>query len=97
MIRTLLLLVAASLPMTASVVAQSQGVSSYGFIAHPSLAAKTLAQLVRLARANPGALTVGSAGLGTSTHLAIEYLSSVAGIKPTHVPFKGDGQAIPAR
>lgn len=69
---------------------------AYGFIAHPSLPAKTLAQLVSLAKANPGKLTIGSAGLGTATHLAIEYFGNVAGVKLTHIPFKGDGQAIPA-
>jgi tripartite-type tricarboxylate transporter receptor subunit TctC len=69
---------------------------AYGLVAHPSLPAKSVPQLVALARAGPGKITVGSAGLGTATHLAAEYFSNVAGIKFTHVPYKSDGQAVPA-
>ncbi len=69
---------------------------AYGFVAHPSLPAKSVAQLVSLARAHPAKITVASAGMATGTHLAIEYFSSVAGVKLTHVPYKGDGQALPA-
>ena len=69
---------------------------AYGFIVHPSLPAKSVAQLVSLARAHPGKITVASAGLGTGTHLAIEYFGNLAGIKLTHVPYKSDGQAMPA-
>ena len=69
---------------------------AYGFVAHPSLPAKSVMQLVSLAKAHPGKITVASAGWGTGTHLAIEYFGKVAGVKLTHVPYKGDGQAMPA-
>lgn len=59
-----------------------------------SLPAKTLAEFVALARAQPGQLTVASAGTGTSTHLAIELLKSMAKIDVVHVPFKGGGGGI---
>lgn len=68
----------------------------YGLITHPSLPAKSLQQLVSLAKANAGKITVASSGLGTGTHLGFEYLASVAGIKFTHVPYKSDIQAVPA-
>jgi tripartite-type tricarboxylate transporter receptor subunit TctC len=50
-------------------------------------------ELVAYARANPGALNFGSAGTGTSQHLAGEMLKMMAGIDMTHVPFRGAGQA----
>ena len=69
---------------------------AYGLVAHPSLPAKSVLQLVALAKANLGKITVASAGLGTATHLAAEYFSNVAAIKFAHVPYKSDGQAVPA-
>ncbi|WP_020200405.1 MULTISPECIES: Bug family tripartite tricarboxylate transporter substrate binding protein [Cupriavidus] len=57
---------------------------------------KTLAELVAYARANPDKLSFGSAGSGTSGHLAGELLKSMAGISMTHVPFKEGGQALTA-
>lgn len=53
------------------------------------LPAKNLKELVDLARAKPGELTFGSGGQGSSAHLAMELFLNVAGIKMTHVPFKG--------
>jgi len=69
---------------------------SYGqiMIVHPSLPVKTAKELVALARQQPGKLHVGSAGVGNATHLAAELLISVAGIKLTHVPYKGGGPAF---
>lgn len=58
------------------------------------LPAKTLKELVALARANPGKLTFGSGGQGSSAHLAMELFLNVAGIKMLHVPFKGVGPAL---
>jgi tripartite-type tricarboxylate transporter receptor subunit TctC len=58
------------------------------------LPAKTLKELVELARAKPGALTFGSGGQGSSAHLAMELFLNVAGIKMLHVPFKGIGPAL---
>ena len=58
------------------------------------LPAKTLKELVELARAKPGALTFGSGGQGSSAHLAMELFLNVAGVKMLHVPFKGIGPAL---
>lgn len=55
---------------------------------------QTLAELVAAARARPGALNFGSAGLGTQTHLAAELLASAAGVDLQHVPYKGEGPAL---
>ena len=55
-------------------------------LTHPSVPAKTLAEFVAWARANPGRLSYGSAGSGSSPHLAGEMFTRAAGIKATHVP-----------
>src|SRR5204863_1612951 len=54
-----------------------------------SLPAKSVAELVALAKAKPGALNYASAGIGTPAHLAGEMLNLLAGIKLTHIPYKG--------
>ncbi len=58
------------------------------------LAADTLPDLVRLAKAQPGKLNYGSAGPGTTPHIAGELLKQEAGIDLTHVPYKGAGPAV---
>jgi tripartite-type tricarboxylate transporter receptor subunit TctC len=58
-------------------------------VARVNLPAKNLRELVELARAKPAGLTFGSGGVGSSAHLATELFMSVAGIRMTHVPFKG--------
>jgi len=62
--------------------------------ARADLPAKTVAQLVDLARAKPDALTFGSGGQGSSAHLATELFLNTTNIKMTHVPFKGVAAAI---
>ena len=57
-------------------------------------AAKTLKELIELARAKPRSLTFGSAGVATQTHLAAENFASAAGIDVTHIPYKGEGPAL---
>jgi tripartite-type tricarboxylate transporter receptor subunit TctC len=57
---------------------------------------KTLQELVAYAKANPGKVSVGSPGEGTSSHLNLEELMSKAGVQMTHTPFKGWGQSSPA-
>lgn len=57
---------------------------------------KTLAELVAYAKAHPDKLSFGSAGSGTSGHLAGELLKSMSGVSMTHVPFKEGGQALTA-
>ena len=66
----------------------------YLMVAHPSLPARTIPEFVRLARAKPGGIVYGSTGIATGTHLTAEYFASVAGIRMTHVPYKGDGAAV---
>lgn len=61
---------------------------------HPSVPAKSVKELIALAKANPGALTFGSAGVGTQTHLAAENFIFTAGINATHVPYKGEAPAM---
>ena len=55
---------------------------------------KTLEQLIAYAKPRPGELTCGSAGNGTSSHLACELLNQMAGIKVMHIPYKGGGAAM---
>jgi len=57
--------------------------------------AKTLQELIALAKAKPGTLTYGSPGIGTSVHVSGELFNSLAGVKTTHVPYKGRQMAIP--
>jgi tripartite-type tricarboxylate transporter receptor subunit TctC len=63
-------------------------------IANPSVPAGNVKELVALAKAKPGSLSYGSAGIGASGHLAGELLNSVAGISMVHVPYKGGAPAL---
>jgi tripartite-type tricarboxylate transporter receptor subunit TctC len=63
-------------------------------VAHPSVPAKDLRELIALAKAKPGSFSYGSAGTGSSAHLACEMLSQRTGTQLVHVPYKGGGQAI---
>jgi tripartite-type tricarboxylate transporter receptor subunit TctC len=63
---------------------------------HPSLPAKSVRELVALAKARPGQIAYGSGGNGTSTHLGGEILAQMAGVKMTHVPYKGAAPSITA-
>jgi len=65
-------------------------------VVHPSVPASTLAELIKLAKDNPGKYTYGSSGIGGAGHLAGELLKMMAGIDITHVPFKGGGPAMQA-
>ena len=65
-------------------------------VIHPSLPANNLQEFVALAKAQPGKLTYGSAGLGSGTHLAMEMLMMSQKIKLIHVPYKGTGPAVAA-
>ena len=57
--------------------------------------AKSVQELVALARARPGELTFGAAGVGTSQHLAGELLNAMAGVRLQHVPYRGIAQVMP--
>jgi tripartite-type tricarboxylate transporter receptor subunit TctC len=60
-----------------------------------ALEAKDLAQFIAYARANPGKVYYGSAGLGSPPHLSVELFAKLAGLKLVHVPYKGIGNALP--
>ena len=60
-------------------------------VANPSIPAKSVSELVALARAKPQAIRYGSAGVASSSHLAMEMLRSRAGIEVLHVPYKSGG------
>lgn len=62
-------------------------------VAHPSLAARTVPELIALAKAQPGKINFGSGGNGTGAHLALELFRTRAGIDVVHVPYKGNGPA----
>jgi tripartite-type tricarboxylate transporter receptor subunit TctC len=71
--------------------------TSWGIFAiHPSVPARTVAEFVAYAKANPGKINFGSSGLATITHLFGEMLSLEAGIKMTHVPYRGSAPATNA-
>jgi tripartite-type tricarboxylate transporter receptor subunit TctC len=63
-------------------------------VAHPTLPAKTVRDLIRLAKARPGEINYASAGSGTAAHVSMELLQIMGGIKLTHVPYKGVSQAF---
>lgn len=63
-------------------------------VVHPSLPAVSVKQLIALAKARPAELNFGSAGIGSISHLVVEYLNLSAGIKMTHIPYKGTGAAL---
>ncbi len=62
--------------------------------AHPSVAPSTLKDLIAYAKKNPGKLTYGSFGNGTTAHFAGEMLKTMAGIEMIHIPYKGQGPAL---
>jgi tripartite-type tricarboxylate transporter receptor subunit TctC len=61
-------------------------------VVHSSLPANSVADLIRLARARPGDIDFGSAGVGATTHLAVEHFMLLAKVKLRHVPYKGSPQ-----
>ena len=63
-------------------------------VVHPSVPAKTVKELVALAKQHRGKLNAGSNGTGTTSHLAIEMLKQRAGIDVVHIPYKGGGGAV---
>lgn len=68
--------------------------SAFLIVVHPEVAARSIGELVALARAKPGTLTFASGGNGSATHLAAEQLALAAGLKLVHVPYKGASPAF---
>jgi len=70
------------------------GVSPYVLVTHPSFPALNIKEFLDLVRANPGKYTFASSGTGATAHLISEYFNNLAGIKATHVPYKGSAPAL---
>jgi tripartite-type tricarboxylate transporter receptor subunit TctC len=68
--------------------------SPHVIVVHPSLPVKSVADLVKLAKAQPGKLDYASAGLGTVTFLAAELFKADAGVNLAHVPYRGGGESL---
>ena len=68
--------------------------SPLGVVVNANSPYKTLQDLINVGRANPGKLTYGSGGEGSSPHLSAEALAFAAGFKPLHVPYKGAGESV---
>ncbi len=64
------------------------------FVVHPSVAARSVNEFVAYARARPGQLSYGSSGVGSPSHLCGELFAIIAKVDLTHVPYKGQGQAV---
>src|SRR5262245_45345720 len=69
-------------------------VSPYVLVVSPTLPAKSLAELVALAKAKPGEITYGSAGLASLAHLASALFENLAGVKLNHIPYKSSAQSV---
>jgi tripartite-type tricarboxylate transporter receptor subunit TctC len=63
-------------------------------LVHPSVAARSVGELIALAKQQPGQLTFGSTGTGSSVHLAAELFAGMAGVKINHIPYKGSAPAL---
>ena len=70
------------------------GTADYVLMVHPDVPAKTAADYIRHARANPGKMNYATAGVGSATHLSMAYFNGLAGIDVVHVPLKATGEAI---
>ena len=63
-------------------------------VVHPGVPARSIKELIALAKSRPGALNYGSSGAGGSNHLAGELFNAMAGVKMVHVPYKGNAPAL---
>ena len=70
------------------------GTADYVLMIHPDVPAKTAAEFIRYAKANPGKMNYATAGVGSATHLSMAYFNGLAGIDLVHVPLKATGEAI---
>ena len=81
-------------PMKVFVPVAPTGRISLFLMTHPNVPAQDVASLVQYAKANPGKLNFGTPGNGTAPHIAIEVFAREAGIKMTHIPYKGAGPVL---
>jgi tripartite-type tricarboxylate transporter receptor subunit TctC len=70
------------------------GATPNALVVTNSLPVRTVQEFLAYARANPGSIAYGSAGIGSAGHLAVELLQSLTGIRLTHVPYKGNAPAL---
>jgi tripartite-type tricarboxylate transporter receptor subunit TctC len=70
------------------------GIAPTSLVVHPSFPVKTVAGLIAYAKANPGKVNFGSAGVGTVSHITGEYFARSAGLALVHIPYKGTGPAL---
>src|SRR5207248_6264830 len=70
------------------------GSSPLVLLAHPSFPARSATEMIAMAKANPGAINFGSGGLGTTPHMTGELFCHLAGIKMSHVAYRGEAPAI---
>jgi tripartite-type tricarboxylate transporter receptor subunit TctC len=70
------------------------GTADYVLMVHPDVPAKTAAEYIKYAKANPGKMNYATAGIGSATHLSMAYFNGLAGIDVVHVPLKATGEAI---
>ena len=68
--------------------------SPFVLVVHPSIPAKSVQELIGLAKAQPGQIAAASSGVGTTNHLSLELFKSMARVDLLHVPYKGGGPAI---
>jgi tripartite-type tricarboxylate transporter receptor subunit TctC len=83
-------------PLKELVGASLIGTSALYLVAHSSVPANSMRELVALVKSQPGKLSYGSSGLGSIHHLATEALKTGLGLDIVHVPYKGTGQSVPA-
>jgi tripartite-type tricarboxylate transporter receptor subunit TctC len=70
------------------------GITPNAFVVHPSVPARTMKEFLAFAKARPGQLAYASGGIGSSSHLSMELLQVLSGIRVNHVPYKGAGPAL---
>jgi tripartite-type tricarboxylate transporter receptor subunit TctC len=81
-------------PATAFAPVATVSTSPFILVVHPSLSINTLKELIAYARANPGKLNFGSAGIGTTPHMTGELFKSLTGLDIVHVPYKGGAPVL---
>ncbi len=70
--------------------------SPYLLVVHPSVPAKSIRELIAVAKAQPGKITYSSSGNASNLHVAVELFAGIAGVKMLHIPYKGGGPALTA-
>ncbi|HEX2828414.1 MAG TPA: tripartite tricarboxylate transporter substrate binding protein [Burkholderiales bacterium] len=70
------------------------GTTASVLVVHPTLSAKNVGELIALMKAKPAQLNYGTGGVGGAVHLAFELFQTMAGVKATHIPYKGVGPAL---